>query len=134
VAADQRNLTAAVSIADIAAKVENDHRESVMKLAQAHSVSAKMVHAALHKDLPLSGSWQLSDKTALRGEEEGAIQNVPGDHSDDRHGFLTILDNVLTVGGLTRGKNQAGRPQPQSGGLPEGAGRGTKNDAVANFA
>jgi hypothetical protein len=42
---------------------------------------------------------QLSDKTALRGDEEGGIQNVPGDHSDDRHSFLTISDNVLNVGG-----------------------------------
>jgi hypothetical protein len=24
---------------------------------------------------------------------------VSGDHSNDRHGFLTILENVLTVGG-----------------------------------
>jgi hypothetical protein len=39
-AADQRNRTATVSIADIAAEVENDSRESVMKLAQAHDVSA----------------------------------------------------------------------------------------------
>ncbi len=113
-AADQRNLTAAVSIADITAEVENDCQERVMKLAQAHGVSAKTVHTALHKDLPLSGSQQLRDKTALRGEEEGAIQNVPGDHCDDRRSFLTISDNVLTVGGLARGKNQASWPQPQS--------------------
>jgi hypothetical protein len=52
-AADQRNLIAMVTIADIAAKVENDHRESVMKFAQAHDVLAKTVHAFLHKDLPL---------------------------------------------------------------------------------
>jgi hypothetical protein len=31
---------------------------------------------------------QLNDQTALRGDEEGAIQNVAGDHSDDRRGFL----------------------------------------------
>ncbi len=42
---------------------------------------------------------QLSDQTALRGDKERAIQNVAGDHSDDRRGFLTILDNVLTVKG-----------------------------------
>jgi hypothetical protein len=39
-AADQRNLTATVSIAGIAAEVENDCRESVMKLAQDHDVLA----------------------------------------------------------------------------------------------
>jgi hypothetical protein len=55
-AADQRNITATVSIDDITAEVENDRRESVMKLAQAHDVSVKMVHTTLHKDLPLSGS------------------------------------------------------------------------------
>ncbi len=53
---DQRNFTATVSIADIAAEVENDRRESVTKLAQAHDVSVKTVNATLHKDLPLSGS------------------------------------------------------------------------------
>jgi hypothetical protein len=33
---------------------------------------------------------QLSDQTALQGGEEGVIQNVTGDLSDDRRGFLTI--------------------------------------------
>jgi hypothetical protein len=51
VAADQKNLTATVSIAGIATEVENDRQESVMKLAQAHDVSAKTVHAILHNDL-----------------------------------------------------------------------------------
>ncbi len=50
---DQRNLTATVSITGITAEVENVHRESLMKLAQAYHVSAKTVHAILHKDLPL---------------------------------------------------------------------------------
>jgi hypothetical protein len=49
---------------------------------------------------------QLSDQTALRGDEEGAIQNLPSDHSDDRHSFLTILDNVLNVGGSAGGKSK----------------------------
>jgi hypothetical protein len=40
---DQRNLTAKASIAE----VENDRRESVRKLAQAHGVSARKVHSAL---------------------------------------------------------------------------------------
>ncbi len=76
----------------------------------------------------------LSDQTALQGGKEGAIQNVPGDRSDDRSGFLTILDNVLTVGGSARGEKQADRPQIQSGGLPEGDGGGTENGAAANVA
>jgi hypothetical protein len=41
---------------------------------------------------------QMGDQTALQGDEEGAIENVPGDCSDDRRGFLTILNNTLTVG------------------------------------
>jgi hypothetical protein len=49
-AADQRNLITKASIAGITAEVENDHRESVMKLAQDHNVSAKMVHGTLHSD------------------------------------------------------------------------------------
>ncbi len=57
-AADQRNLTATVSIADIAAEVGDDRRESVMKFAQAHNVSAQTVHATFHKDLPFSRSQQ----------------------------------------------------------------------------
>ncbi len=55
-ALDQRNPTVTVSIARIAAEVENDRRESVMKLAQDHDVSAEMVHGTLHNDLPLSRS------------------------------------------------------------------------------
>jgi hypothetical protein len=49
---------------------------------------------------------QLSDQTSLRGDEEGAIQNVPGDHSDDHHSFLTISDNVLNVGGSAGAKSK----------------------------
>ncbi len=59
---------------------------------------------------------QVSNQTALRGDKEGVIQNVPGDHSDDRCGFLTILDNVLTVGDSAGGEEWAGQPQPQPGG------------------
>jgi hypothetical protein len=43
VAADQRKLTTRALITDIAAEVENDRKESVRKLAQAHDVSARMV-------------------------------------------------------------------------------------------
>ncbi len=77
---------------------------------------------------------QLSAQTSLQGDEEGAIQNVPGDQSDDRQSFLTILDNVLNVVGRPGGKNQASRHQTQSGGLPVWAGGGTKNCTPANVA
>jgi hypothetical protein len=49
VVADQRNLTAMDSIANIATKVQNNRQESVRKIAQAHEVLAKMVHAALRR-------------------------------------------------------------------------------------
>jgi hypothetical protein len=61
----------------------------------------------------------VSDQTALQGDEEGAKQNMPGDHSDDRRGFSTILDNILTVGGSAGSKERAGLSQPQSGGFPK---------------
>jgi hypothetical protein len=77
---------------------------------------------------------QVGDQTALRENKEGAIQNLTGDLSDDRHGFLTILDNILTVGGSARGEELSRGPQPQSAGLPEGAGGGTKNGLPANVA
>jgi hypothetical protein len=41
-------------VADITTEVENDRLESGMKLAQAHDILAKMIHAILHKDLQLS--------------------------------------------------------------------------------
>jgi hypothetical protein len=40
-------FTANASIANMAAEIENDRRESVRKLAQAHDVSARTVHGAL---------------------------------------------------------------------------------------
>ncbi len=69
-----------------------------MKLAQVHDMST------LHKDLQLSRNWQGEHQTALRGDEEGAIENVRG---DDRGDFLTISDNVPTVGGLAGGEERA---------------------------
>ncbi len=55
---------------------------------------------------------QVGNQTALQENEEGAIQNVTGELSDDRRGFLTILDNVLTVGVSARGEERSRRPQP----------------------
>jgi hypothetical protein len=77
---------------------------------------------------------QVGNQTVLRENQEGALQNVTGNLSDDSHGFLTILDNVLTVGGSARGEERSRRPQPQSAGLPKGAGGDTKNGAPANVA
>jgi hypothetical protein len=53
-AANQRNFNTKVSIADMAAELENDRRENVRKLAQALSVSARRVYAALMRTAKLS--------------------------------------------------------------------------------
>ncbi len=53
-AEDQRNPNTKASIADMAAKVENDRQEIVRKLAQAHDVPARMVYAALMRTAKLS--------------------------------------------------------------------------------
>ncbi len=55
--ANPRNLNSKASITNITTEVENDQRESVMKLAQAHKMLAKIIHSALHKYL------QFSDKS-----------------------------------------------------------------------
>ncbi len=49
-AADQRNLNTKAP----AAEVENDRRENVRKLTQAHDVSARTVYAALMRTAKLS--------------------------------------------------------------------------------
>ncbi len=53
-AADQRNFITKVSITNMAAKLENDWRENVRKLAQTHDVSARTVFAALMRMAKLS--------------------------------------------------------------------------------
>ncbi len=53
-AVDQRNRIIKASIADVAAEVENDRRENVRKLAQAHDVTARTVYAALMRTAKLS--------------------------------------------------------------------------------
>jgi hypothetical protein len=72
----QRNLTAKASIIDIVAEVENDRRETVRKLAQAHDASARMVHLLLQGPAALKEVGQVDDQTASLKDEEGAIQYV----------------------------------------------------------
>ncbi len=52
--ADQRNLNTTTCIANMAAELENDWRENVRKLSQAHDVSARMVYAVLMRTAKLS--------------------------------------------------------------------------------
>jgi hypothetical protein len=59
-AANQRNLTAKASISNISAEAENDRRESVRKLAQAHEESAQNGSRCSHENLQLlnkSARW-----------------------------------------------------------------------------
>jgi hypothetical protein len=103
------NLYIGIYHANIDAEVENDQRENVIKLPQAHGASARTVYSTLHKDLQLSKSQiGRGNQTALQGDKEGAIENVQGDHSDDLRGFLTILDNLLTVG-MSAGEGGGGQ-------------------------
>jgi hypothetical protein len=83
-----------------------------MKLAQANDMSAKTVRILFTRICSSQEVGRVSNQTALRGDEVGVFQNVPGDHSDDCSAVLTILDNILTVGGLARGEDRAGQPQP----------------------
>jgi hypothetical protein len=51
--ANQRNLNTMTFIADMAAELENDRRENVRKLSQAHDVLARTVYAALMRTAKL---------------------------------------------------------------------------------
>jgi hypothetical protein len=52
--ADQRNLTAKASIADIAVEEENDWQENVRKLGQSHVMSARTVHTSVMRTVKIS--------------------------------------------------------------------------------
>ncbi len=58
----------------MATELENDRRENVRKLSQAHDVSARTVYAALMRMAKLSK--KVGEKTVFLGDEEGAIQDV----------------------------------------------------------
>jgi hypothetical protein len=126
----QRHLSAKTSITDIAADVENDHRETARKLAQAHGVSTKMVHANLCKDPKLSEKFArwLSKLTRKEIKKKQAI------HSDFCHGFFTILDNVLTGGESALGEEGADFQNPHPGGFLKNWDRGTRNLMAVDLA
>ncbi len=109
-AADHRQLHAKTFITNIVPEVENDQGESARKLAQAPGMPIKMTHATLHRIWTRQEVGLVGDQTALKGDEEGTIKNMRGNHSDDRLGFLTIWDNVLTVGESAGDEEQAGLP------------------------
>jgi hypothetical protein len=50
----------------------------------------------------------VGDQTALRGDEEGVVENLQGNHRDDRLDFLTISDNNLSVDESAGSEEQAG--------------------------
>ncbi len=62
--------------------------------------------------------------TEGQGHEEGANLGARSVRSDFRHGFFTILDNVLIIGESARGEQRADLPHPHPGGLREGSGGG----------
>ncbi len=76
-AADQRNLITKSYIADMAAEVENDWRENVRKLAQAHDVSARKGLRHSHENgEALKEVGQVGEQAVILGDEKGAIQDV----------------------------------------------------------
>ncbi len=89
-------------------------------------MSVKAVHANLHKDLPLSGSRPAEGSNCFMRRRRRRNLECARRSQQYRHSFLTISDNVLNVGGWAGGEKQASRYQPQSGGLPEGAGGSKK--------
>jgi hypothetical protein len=58
-------------------------------------------------------------QTQGQGDEEGASLDVQGVHSDFPCGFPHHLDNILTIGELAGGEEQAGQSHPHPGGLLE---------------
>jgi hypothetical protein len=127
--ADQRNLKTKAYNADIATKVVNGRQENVRKLAQAHDVSTKMVNATLPKDLQLSNKLAKWNQFGLLGDEEGVSQNEQSVCNDKPRHFMTILDDVLTIGESTEGEECAGRTHPHS------VARGdVRNRTAADFA
>jgi hypothetical protein len=104
-----------------------------MKLNQGHDVSTKTIYTTLNKDLQLSKS-QPDVWNALQGDEEVVIENMRGSHGNDCRVFLTILDNVLTVGESAVSEEQAFWPHSYPGGLLEEAAGCAKNGALADFA
>jgi histone-lysine N-methyltransferase SETMAR len=103
-AADQRGFNTkrkirnSAFVAEIAAEIESDRRVTVRKLARAHGVSTRTIHATLHGDLHLSkksARWVpklLSDdkkKERVRTSEE--FLKLVRRHS------LSMLDNIVTM-------------------------------------
>ncbi len=62
--------------------------------------------------------------TEGHGNEERASLDARSVHSNFRHGFFTILDNILTVGESAEGEERAVWAHPHPGGLLEGSGGG----------
>ncbi len=50
--------------------------------------------------------------TEGQGDEEGASLDTQSVCCDFRHGFITIFDNILTVGESAGGEEQAAWPHP----------------------
>ncbi len=119
-AVDQRHLNKKASIADITKwrmigrRVLGHSLRPLMNQLK-HSHHSSQGPAALHE------VGQVGGQTALRGDEEGAIEYAQGNHSPDCRVFLTILDKAVTVGELAGDEERSGWPHPHPHGLLEGA-------------
>jgi hypothetical protein len=114
--------------------VENDQWESVMKLAQAHEMLAKMIHSALHKDLQLSQKLtKLVTKMLYKEMKKRKSESVWGDHVMIAEQLLDNLIHCSHYWWDSEGEDWAGRPRPHPGGLLKEAGGGLRNLMAANF-
>ncbi len=73
---DHRNRITKASIADMATEEENERRENVRKLAQAHDVTARTVYAALMRTAALKEVGQVGKQAVILGDEKGANQGA----------------------------------------------------------
>jgi cation transport regulator ChaB len=75
-ASDQRNLITKASIVNMATEMEDDRRENVRKLAQAHDVSARKGLRRSHENgKALKEVGEVGEQAVIL-DEKGAIQDV----------------------------------------------------------
>ncbi len=121
---DQRNITAMASIADIAAKVENDQGRCHETCSGPWHVHSSQGSAALKK----LARWASNCFTRrLRRSDWECARRWPR----WLHDHLRQRSHCWWVGW---GWGASCHPDPHTGGLLEGVGGGAKNDMAANFA
>ncbi len=122
------------SIADMAAKVENDCRENVRKLAPLcpWHASQNGLHCSHENGEALKEVTQVGEQKVFIGDEKGVIQDMWGGRSSSRRDSLIVWDIVLTVWEAAGGEELASQPHSHSG--EKRWDGGTRSSTLANFA